>query len=65
VDPQWRCEPDASVHGRTLAAQRIATRLFDPPSERAEAVARLKREVNHRHGRFALRSAATLAVPAI
>jgi DNA polymerase V len=34
--------------------------LFDPPAERAEAVARLKREVNARHGRFALRSGATL-----
>jgi nucleotidyltransferase/DNA polymerase involved in DNA repair len=34
--------------------------LFEPPGERAEAVARLKRQVNARHGRFALRSAATL-----
>ena len=34
--------------------------LFDPPAEQAEAVARLKESVNGRHGRFALRSAATL-----
>jgi nucleotidyltransferase/DNA polymerase involved in DNA repair len=34
--------------------------LFEPPAARAEAVARLKRAVNARHGRFALRSAATL-----
>jgi hypothetical protein len=34
--------------------------LFDPPAEQAEAVARLKREVNARLGRFALRSGATL-----
>jgi hypothetical protein len=34
--------------------------LFEPPPERAEAVARLKREVNARVGRFALRSTATL-----
>lgn len=34
--------------------------LFDPPAERAAAVARLKREVNAEVGRFALRSGATL-----
>ena len=36
--------------------------LFDPPeaAARAAALAKLKREVNLRHGRFALRSAATL-----
>lgn len=34
--------------------------LFEPPGDRAEAVARLKHEVNRRIGRFALRSAATL-----
>jgi nucleotidyltransferase/DNA polymerase involved in DNA repair len=39
--------------------------LFDPPATRAEAVAQLKREVNLRHGRFALRSAATLPLAAI
>ena len=41
--------------------------LFEPPRRRAmaEAVARLKEQVNNRHGRFALRSAATLHLPAI
>jgi nucleotidyltransferase/DNA polymerase involved in DNA repair len=41
--------------------------LFEPPGkrERAEAVARLKREVNERHGRFALRSAATLPLVSV
>jgi DNA polymerase V len=39
--------------------------LFDPPAPRAEAVARLKHDVNRRHGRFALRSAATLPLAAI
>lgn len=34
--------------------------LFDSGGSRAEALARLKREVNQRHGRFAVRSAATL-----
>jgi hypothetical protein len=34
--------------------------LFDPPADRAEAVARVKREVNARVGRFAVRSGATL-----
>lgn len=34
--------------------------LFEPPAEQATAVARLKREVNARVGRFALRSGATL-----
>jgi hypothetical protein len=34
--------------------------LFDPPAERAEQLARLKREGNARHGRFKLRSGATL-----
>jgi DNA polymerase V len=33
--------------------------------EQAEAIARLKREVNRRHGRFTLRSAATLALPGV
>jgi DNA polymerase V len=41
--------------------------LFDPPERRAraEAIARLKREVNARHGRFVLRSAATLPLAGI
>jgi nucleotidyltransferase/DNA polymerase involved in DNA repair len=41
--------------------------LFDLPAEhaRAEAVAALKRRINDRHGRFALRSAATLPLKSI
>ena len=34
--------------------------LFGPDVGRAESIAKLKREVNGRHGRFILRSAATL-----
>jgi hypothetical protein len=34
--------------------------LFEAPGDRASAVAKLKREVNARIGRFALRSGATL-----
>jgi nucleotidyltransferase/DNA polymerase involved in DNA repair len=34
--------------------------LFEPPGARAAAVAQVKQAVNARHGRFALRSAATL-----
>ncbi|MHB1558728.1 MAG: DNA polymerase Y family protein [Isosphaeraceae bacterium] len=57
--------PASHMH---LIAEDLAARgdcplaLFDPPERRrqAEAVARLKREVNARHGRFVLRSAATL-----
>lgn len=54
-----------------LIAERLAPRaltplgLFDPPAGKATAVARLKREVNARHGRFALRSAATLPLASI
>jgi DNA polymerase V len=36
--------------------------LFDPPEEQAREVARVKREVNARLGRFTLRSGATLAL---
>jgi nucleotidyltransferase/DNA polymerase involved in DNA repair len=54
-----------------LIAERLTPRnqaplgLFEPPADRAEAVARLKREINARHGRFVLRSAATLPLSAI
>jgi DNA polymerase V len=54
-----------------LIAERLTPRamaplgLFDPRDGRAEAVARLKREVNARIGRFALRSAATLPLAPI
>lgn len=55
--------PAARMH---LFAERLSPRspyqlgLFDRPGDRAEAIARLKREVNARHGRFVLRSGATL-----
>jgi DNA polymerase V len=39
--------------------------LFEPPRAEAEAVAALKRQVNARVGRFALRSGATLFLPDI
>jgi len=39
--------------------------LFEGPADRATAVARLKREINARHGRFALRSAATLPLASV
>ena len=39
--------------------------LFEPPSPVAQALAKLKRDINARHGRFALRSAATLPLNAI
>jgi nucleotidyltransferase/DNA polymerase involved in DNA repair len=54
-----------------LIAERLMSRtprplgLFDAPAGRAEVVAKLKREVNARHGRFALRSAATLPLFAV
>ncbi|MFO0893210.1 MAG: nucleotidyltransferase [Isosphaeraceae bacterium] len=56
-----------------LIAEHLARRgqyapdLFEPtaPRARAEAVARIKQQINDRHGRFALRSAATLHLPAI
>jgi nucleotidyltransferase/DNA polymerase involved in DNA repair len=44
-----------------LSPRRSAQRgLFEPSGDRAEAIERLKHEVNRRIGRFALRSAATL-----
>ena len=39
--------------------------LFDPPPEQDRATTRLKLDVNARHGRFALRSAATLPLKEI
>jgi DNA polymerase V len=65
--------PRVHASGMHLIAADLAPRgqhalaLFDPPAQRAkaEAVARLKQEVNDRHGRFALRSAATLHLPSI
>lgn|SRR5512135_408981 len=43
-----------------VAASRAQLGLFDGESAKAEAIARLKRAVNERHGRFVLRSGATL-----
>lgn len=39
--------------------------LFDPPDERNEAIRKLKQDVGTRHGRFSLRSAATLPLTEI
>jgi DNA polymerase V len=58
--------PRAMANRMHLFADKLVPRtpaqlgLFESPNERAEALARLKRDVNNRHGRFALRSAATL-----
>ncbi len=63
--------PRALAARMHLIAERLTPRtcaplgLFEPPGALAEAVARLKREVNARHGRFALRSAATLPLASI
>ena len=54
-----------------LFAERLVPRspaqlgLFDGDVRRAGAIAAVKREVNSRHGRFALRSAATLPLVGI
>lgn len=56
------------VIAERLVPRRCAPRgLFDAPTarERADAIARLKRDVNARHGRFKLRSAATLPLASI
>ena len=39
--------------------------LFDRPDDRKERIAALKKGVNERHGRFILRSAATLPLVSI
>jgi DNA polymerase V len=65
--------PGAAASHMHLIAEDLAPRgqyalaLFDPPRKRqqAEAVAQLKEQINNRHGRFSLRSAATLHLPAI
>jgi DNA polymerase V len=63
--------PRVPANRMHLIAERLTPRnraplgLFEPPGERAEAVARLKRAVNERHGRFTLRSAATLPLVAV
>jgi nucleotidyltransferase/DNA polymerase involved in DNA repair len=55
--PATRMHVTASRLGRPGVFQ---PGLFDPSDERARALAQLKREVNERLGRFALRSGATL-----
>jgi hypothetical protein len=63
--------PRAPAQRMHLFAEHLSPRaatqmgLFEPPAGRAEALARLKREVNSRHGRFALRSGGTLALPGV
>jgi DNA polymerase V len=39
--------------------------LFDPPPQRDEALCRIKRESNAKHGRFAVRSGSTLPLTEI
>ena len=39
--------------------------LFTPPDPKKDAVAEAKRLVNERYGRFKVRSAATLYLPAV
>jgi hypothetical protein len=56
-------QPVSRVH--LLASQlqyagAVQRGLFEPPADRARAVAAVKRAVNERHGRFAVRSGATL-----
>jgi DNA polymerase V len=65
--------PRALATHMHLIAEELTTRrdcpfdLFDPPSRRGQAlaIARLKREINARHGRFVIRSAATLPLAPI
>jgi nucleotidyltransferase/DNA polymerase involved in DNA repair len=63
--------PRVPANRMHLLAERLVRRasgqigLFDPPGRLSDAVAQLKREINARHGRFALRSAATLPLVGI
>ncbi|HEU5116374.1 MAG TPA: nucleotidyltransferase, partial [Isosphaeraceae bacterium] len=63
--------PRASAERMHLFAERLTPRtraqlgLFCGPSPKAEAIARVKRSINERHGRFILRSGATLPLRAI
>jgi nucleotidyltransferase/DNA polymerase involved in DNA repair len=58
--------PRALATRMHLIAERLTPRtitqlgLFDPAPDRAELIARVKRAINERHGRFILRSGATL-----
>ena len=65
--------PRAAAHRMHLIAEQLTPRqqvqltLFDNArdADRAHAIAQLKHDVNTRHGRFMLRSAATLPLAAI
>jgi DNA polymerase V len=50
------------VASRLQYPRAVQPGLFEPPVERAAAVARVKRAVNERVSRFAVRSGATLFV---
>lgn len=64
LERAWRPERSATrMHVIASQLRRpgaVQLGLFDPPIERACAVAKLKREINAEVGRFALRSGATL-----
>jgi hypothetical protein len=64
LERAWRPErPATRMHVTASQLRRpgaVQLGLFDPPVERACAVAKLKREINAEVGRFALRSGATL-----
>jgi nucleotidyltransferase/DNA polymerase involved in DNA repair len=68
---RWAWIPRAPANRMHLLAERLSPKvgsqlgLFDPDATRSDAVARLKREINRRHGRFGLRSAATLPLVGI
>ncbi|QDU19669.1 DNA polymerase Y family protein [Urbifossiella limnaea] len=60
----WR-RGESATHMHLIASRLVRPpgwqqSLFDAPDPRADAVARVKREVNERFGRFTLRSGATL-----
>ena len=63
--------PRAAASRMHLFAERPGPRgetqmaLFDRGGERAERMAAVNRQVNGRHGRFVLRSAATLPLPEV
>ena len=63
--------PKATANRMHLFAEHLTPRLpaqlglFDPDGSRAETLARLKQAINRRHGRFVIRSAATLPLVGI
>lgn len=69
LDRAW--QPGVPVHRIHLIATRlrrpgfVQQGLFEPPAAQVETIARLKREINARIGRFAIRSGATLPLRAI